>query len=290
MTSRLRSDIETLATTIGPRHLWRLEALDRAAGFIQAELEGAGYPVTRQTYHVDGKAVSNLETRLPGRLSDEVIVIGAHYDTIEQCPGANDNGSGVAAMLELARRFAGRPAGRSLRFVAFVNEEPPYFHSARMGSYVYAAAARERGDRISGMLAMETIGYYSDQPGSQEYPSPLGRVFPDVGDFIAVVGNHQSTALVDQVREAFTASSSFPIQAAVMPAELPGVAWSDHWSFWEAGYQAVMVTDTAPFRYPWYHTVEDTPDKIDYERLALVVDGFEAVVSALADGAPLSSS
>jgi Zn-dependent M28 family amino/carboxypeptidase len=282
-TTRLRADIETLASSIGPRHLWRFGSLARAAEFIEAELSAAGYRVERQTYHVDGMPVSNLEARLEGLTApDESLVVGAHYDTIEECPGANDNGTGIAATLELARRFAARPQARSIRFVAFVNEEPPYFQTARMGSHVYARAARDRREQIVGMLSMETIGYYSDEPGSQQYPSPLSHLFPDVGNFIGVVGNLESTAFLARIREAFEAHSSFPIQTAAIPSSMPGAGWSDHWSFWEAGYPAVMVTDTAPFRYPWYHTPHDTAEKIAYDKLALVIDGFEPVVAALA--------
>lgn len=284
---RLRADVETLSIEIGPRHLWRFGSLDRTAAFIEERLAGTGLVVRRQTYRIDGKAVSNLEARVEGTgPAQEVVVVGAHYDTIEGCPGANDNGSGVAAVLELARRFARQPQLRTLTFAAFVNEEPPYFQTPRMGSHVYAQAARARGERIVGMLSMETIGYYSDERGSQQLPGPLSQLFPDVGDFVGVVGNAPSAALVERIRRAFTEHSHFPIQAAALPSEVPGVSWSDHWSFWEAGYPAVMVTDTAPFRYPWYHTPHDTSDKLSYDRLAMVVDGFEHVLTDLtnADG------
>lgn len=280
---RLRADIETLAIDIGPRHLWRFGSLERTADFVERGLAAAGYQVERQTYHVDGKPVSNLEARLEGTgMPDESLVVGAHYDTIEGCPGANDNGTGVAAVLDLARRFAGRPQPRTLRFVAFVNEEPPYFQGPRMGSHVYAMAARARGDRIAGMLSMETIGYYSDERGSQQFPAPLSTMFPDVGNFIGIVGNQHSKDFLERVRAAFAAHSDFPVQAAALPPDVPGVGWSDHWSFWEAGYPAVMVTDTAPFRYPWYHTPHDTVDKLSFGRLAAVVDGFEPVIRSLA--------
>jgi Zn-dependent M28 family amino/carboxypeptidase len=280
---RLRADVETLSIEIGPRHLWSFGSLERAAAFIEASLTAAGLVVQRQTYHLDGKAVSNLDVRIEGtEAPGESIVVGAHYDTIEGCPGANDNGSGIAAVLELARRFAAHPQPRTLTFAAFVNEEPPYFQTPRMGSHVYARAAHLRGERILGMLSMETIGYYSEEEGSQQFPAPLSLMFPDVGDFIGVVGNAQSAALVERIRRAFAAHSTFPIQAAALPSEIPGVSWSDHWSFWEAGYPAVMVTDTAPFRYPWYHTPQDTADRLSYDKLARVVDGFEHVLAALA--------
>jgi Zn-dependent M28 family amino/carboxypeptidase len=187
----------------------------------------------------------------------------------------------VAAVLDLAQRLSGRPPPRTIRFVAFVNEEPPFFQTRDMGSAVYATAARARGDRIVAMLSLETMGYYSDEKGSQQYPAPMAAVYPDTGDFIGFVANVGSARLLLKARRAFRRRTSFPLQSAAVPASLPGVGWSDHWAFWQAGYPAMMVTDTAPFRYPWYHTPDDTPDKIDYDKLALVVDGLEAVIESL---------
>lgn len=198
------------------------------------------------------------------------------------CPGANDNGTGVAAVLELARRFAAAPRAKTIRFVAFVNEEPPFFQTDVMGSLVYATAAKARGDRIDAMLSLETIGYYSDDKGSQTYPAPLNLMFPDTGNFIGFVSNLGSVRLLRAAHRAFRARTPFPIQSAPAPESLPGIGWSDQWAFWRAGFPAIMVTDTAPYRYPWYHTPGDTPDKIDFEKLATVVDGLEHVVHALA--------
>ena len=271
-----------LAGTIGERNIWRYEALERAARYISDQLGADGYTPQRQTFEVAKLPVSNVEAILPGgERRHEAVVIGAHYDTVSGCPGANDNGTGVAAVLELARRFAGKPQRRTLRLVAFVNEEPPFFQTGQMGSVVYANAAKSRGDRIVGMLALETMGYYSDDRGSQQYPAPLASVYPDVGNFIGFVGNVGSARLLLKARNAFKRATSFPVQTAAAPAAIPGVGWSDHWAFWQAGYPAMMVTDTAPFRYPWYHTSEDTPDRIDYDKLARVVDGLEAVIAAL---------
>ena len=175
-----------------------------------------------------------------------------------------------------------RPQPRTIRFVAFVNEEPPFFKTEHMGSVVYANAAKVRGDRITAMLALETMGYYSDEKGSQQYPGEIASLYPDVGNFIGFVANSASARLLLQARRAFERRTPFPLQAVAAPDDVPGVGWSDHWAFWQAGYPAMMVTDTAPFRYPWYHTAEDTPDKIDYEKLAHVVDGLEAVIESLA--------
>jgi Zn-dependent M28 family amino/carboxypeptidase len=272
-----------LAGTIGERNLWSYGALERAAQYISTQLTTSGYTARRQTFDLAKLPLSNVEAVLEGTArAAEIVIIGAHYDTVAGCPGANDNASGVAAVLELAQRFSGQSQPRTIRFVAFVNEEPPFFQTAHMGSAVYANAARSRGDRVAGMLSLETMGYYSEEKGSQRYPAAIAGLYPDVGNFIGFVSNLASVRLLLRARRAFRRRTSFPLQSAAVPAAIPGVGWSDHWAFWQAGYPAMMVTDTAPFRYPWYHTAEDTPDKLDYDRLALVVDGLEAVVESIA--------
>jgi Zn-dependent M28 family amino/carboxypeptidase len=279
---RLRAHVEMLATTIGERHVWQYGALERAAHFVSTELTASGYSPRRQTFEVAKLPLSNVEAVLEGTSrAAEILVVGAHYDTVADCPGANDNASGVAAVLELAHRFARRPQPRTIRFVAFVNEEPPFFQGAHMGSAVYAKAARARADRIVGMLSLETMGYYSDEKGSQRYPVPMGTLYPDIGNFIGFVANIRSARLLSRARRAFVRRTSFPLQSAAVPAAIPSAGWSDHWAFWQAGYPAMMVTDTAPFRYPWYHTAHDTPEKIDYDKLAHVIDGLEAVIESL---------
>jgi len=279
----LKDHVDVLAGTIGERNVWKYPALMRAAEYIEACLQGSGYAPARQTYEVSRLPVSNIEAVRPGgRKAEEILVVGAHYDTVGGSPGANDNGTGVAALLHLAGRFATKTPQRTIKFVAFVNEEPPFFQTPQMGSYVYAKAAQASGDRIVGMLSLETMGFYSTERGSQQYPAPLAAMYPDVGDFIGFVSNMESEPLLQAARAAFESATRFPIQALAGPADLPGVGWSDQWSFWQAGYQALMVTDTAPFRYPWYHTPHDTPDKLDLERFTAVVDGVEVVIDRLA--------
>ncbi len=211
-------------------------------------------------------------------------MVGAHYDSVIGSPGANDNGSGVAALLALARRLAGRQYPRTLRFVAFVNEEPPMFQAAgEMGSHIYASRCRANGDRIEAMLSLETIGYYSNAPRSQRYPLlGLGLLYPTIGNFIGFVGNVSSRALVRQAIGQFRQYAQVPAQGAAMPSVIPGVGWSDQWAFWQFGYPGIMITDTAPFRYPHYHAASDTPDKLDYDTMARVVQGLEKVIEHLA--------
>ena len=282
-TSRLRAHVDMLAGTIGERNLWRCDALDRAARYISAQLAASGYAPQRQTFDVAKIPVSNIEATLEGTgRAAEIVVAGAHYDTVSGCPGANDNATGVAALLELAQRFARRPQARTIRLVAFVNEEAPFFKTGHMGSVVYANAARARGDRITAMVSLETMGYYSDERRSQRYPDEVASLYPDVGNFIGFVANPESTRLLTTATQAFERRTRFPLQTIAAPDAIPGIGWSDHWAFWQAGYEAMMVTDTAPFRYPWYHKPEDTSDKIDYDRFAQVVDGLESVIETLA--------
>jgi hypothetical protein len=283
---RLQRHVEMLAGEIGERHVWRLGALEEAAQYIEDELGRAGYHVASQSYQALHAAVRNVHAEVPGHeRADEIVVLGAHYDSVVGCPGANDNASGVAALIELARLAAGRRFACTVRFVAFVNEEPPFYFTGSMGSRVYARQSRAQGDRIVAMLSLETMGCYSDRRGSQRYPFPFGLLYPRTGNFIAFVGNMRSRALVRRCVGAFRRAARFPSEAAAAPGYLPGVFWSDHWSFWREGYRAVMVTDTAPFRYPHYHTAADTPAQVDYERLARVVDGLTGVVNELAHGA-----
>ena len=212
-----------------------------------------------------------------------LVVVGAHYDSVDGSPGANDNGTGVAAVLELARILKDRRPRRSVRLVAFVNEEPPFYYTNAMGSRRYATRLAEAGETNVAMLSLETIGYYSDDPGSQHYPFPLSFFYPDTGNFIGFVGNLRSVALVRQAVKSFRGNASFPCEGLAAPGWLTGVGWSDHWSFWRVGVPAIMVTDTALFRYREYHTPADRTDVVDYERLARVVDGLVHVVVDLAN-------
>ena len=278
----LRRDVEKLAGEIGERNCLRPDRLSAAAGFIQTSLEGAGYHAQRQEFQVAHVTCCNIEAQIAGReLPDDVVIVGAHYDSVIGSPGANDNGSAVAALLALARAFAGEKVGRTLRFVAFANEEAPYFKTDGMGSLVYARRCRQRGEKIVAMLSLETIGYYTDAAGSQQYPFPLSLFYPSTGNFIGFVGNVSSRHLVREVVGSFRRHARFPSEGAAMPGFITGVDWSDQWSFWHEGYPALMVTDTAPFRYPHYHQASDTPDKLTYDRIARVVAGLKGVVEDL---------
>jgi hypothetical protein len=262
------------------------EALERTARYIEATLSGLGYAVSRQEFETEAVKVRNLEVRRigPGAGKPRLIVIGAHYDSAQGAVGADDNGSGVAALLELARLLkAVQPdEGLELRLVFYVNEELPWFGTEKMGSLVHASGLAREEREVVAMLSLETIGWYSDVPGSQRYPFPFNLLYPSTGDFIGFVANPRSRSLLHRVIGSFRRHAAFPSEGAVGLESIPGISWSDQWAYWKFGWPAVMVTDTAPFRYPHYHTLRDTPDKLDYDGLARVVKGLEGVVRELA--------
>lgn len=277
-----------LAADIGERNVWRPAALAAAEAYIAGQWRTQGYAVSAQRYTAAGVDSANLEVSITGiSKPDEIIIVGAHYDTVQGSPGADDNASAVAALLETARLLAGARLTRTLRLVAFVNEEPPFFFWGNMGSGVYAKEARRRGDGIRAMFSLEMLGCYSDERNSQRYPPLLRHFYPDRGNFIGFVSNLRSRFLLRQAVAAFRGQSDFPVESAALPAWIPGVAWSDQLSFWRVGYRAVMVTDTAFYRYPYYHTALDTPNRLDYGRLAAVTDGLARTFAHLADCASL---
>ncbi|MBI5016077.1 MAG: M20/M25/M40 family metallo-hydrolase [Deltaproteobacteria bacterium] len=283
--ANLERHVRVLAQEIGERHTGRPEALARAAAYVENALAGFGYRLAAQEYRAAGVAVRNVEAEVRGAgRAEEVVLVGAHYDSAWGTPGADDNGTGVAALLEIARAFARarRTPACTVRFVGFVNEEPPFFQTPLMGSRVYARRCRERGERVVAMLCLETIGYYSDAPGSQRYPFPLQLLYPDTGNFLGFVGNLSSGRIAREAARRFRDASGFPAELAIVPAWFPGVDLSDHWSFWQEGYPAVLVTDTAPFRSPFYHTAGDMPDRVDFDRLARVTVGLAGAVVGLA--------
>ena len=280
---RLKKHVLMLAEKIGERNIWHYSQLESSANYIEKVLRDLGYKVTRQEFKVEGRAVRNIEVELVGTSRPkEVVIIGAHYDSVLGSPGANDNASGVAAVLEIARLIAREKLSRTIRIVAFVNEEPPFFQTEDMGSRVYASRLRKHKEQIVAMLAIETIGYYSDVEGSQHYPFPFSFFYPNTANFIAFVSNISSRHLVRRVIETFRKHTAFPSEGLAAPSFLTGIDWSDHWSFWKEGYPAIMVTDTALFRYKHYHTQEDTSDKIDYPSTARVVTGIAQVLRFLA--------
>jgi len=283
--AELTADVYVLGERIGERNTQRYDGLVAARDHIAAAFTAAGLVVERQDYQAAGRLCSNLIATIAGRdPAAPPWVVGAHYDSVRGGPGANDNGTGVAALLALARRLKPGAQAAPIRLVAFVNEEPPFFQTALMGSMVYAASLAARGERLAGMVSLETIGCFLDQPGTQRFPDPaLATLYPSTGNFVAIVGNTANAALVTRLRDAFDlAGCGMPSQPFAGPEALPGVGWSDHWAFWQHGYAAVMITDTAPFRDEHYHTPTDLPANVDHPRLAQVVIGMCSALRALA--------
>lgn len=283
ITEILRSRVWYLAETIGERNVFAYTGLQNTAEYIENSFQQMGYAVKSQIYTARTKKVRNLIAVIPGSTkASEVVVIGAHYDTADASPGADDNASGVAALLELARLLKDSHPARTIKLIAFVNEEPPWFQTETMGSLVYAKLARAGKENIVAAISIESIGCFSDQKGSQHYPAGLGLLYPREANFVSFVGNISSRGLARQAIRSFRRSAAFPSQGAAVPSAITGVGWSDHWSFWQAGYPAIMVTDTAPFRNRNYHLPADRAATLDYDRMARVVDGLRHVVQDLA--------
>ena len=275
---RLKSHVRHLTETIGPRNFKFYEALQRSVDWLESQLQALGYPVERLPFEADGQLFENLHTT-----SDQgpFTVIGAHYDSVYECPGANDNGSAVATLLELARLLPGR---KDLRFVLFANEEPPFYKTAGMGSRVYVERLLHKAEPIKNMICLETMGYYSQEAGSQR--SPWGDWFPSVGNFLAVAADLQSQRLAQQLVGRWQAQVPFPCLgiAATPESEFDllqaGLGMSDQDSFWRVAIPAVMITDTVFYRYAYYHTEQDTWEKLTYEPFARVVDGLSQILQS----------
>ncbi len=283
----LRRCVNKLAVDIGERRATQGDSLQRAERYLQSELvplaTQPGVTYRREAIPNAPGDAANLVLDLAGQRAGALVLIGAHYDSAPGgTPAANDNGSGTASALVLARYFAHTAHALPIRIVLFANEEMPYFATETMGSLWHARGCKRRGEQLRAMFSLETMGYFSDARGSQHYPAPLSRLYPDQGNFIGFVGNLGSRALVRDAIRSFRAHATVASEGAALPAELPGIGWSDHWAFWHVGYSAVMVTDTALFRDPNYHELSDTPEHLDFERLARVVVGLEATILDLA--------
>ena len=273
--AHLQQAITHLAEMIGERNITNPGSLEKSRDYIISQLTASGYAPVVQEFVDGGQSYYNIIAIKKGEMSPgEIFVLGAHYDSVAGSKGANDNASGVAALLEIARQLAKKPLKKTIHFVAFTNEEPPYFQTDSMGSVHYANAFHADKQNIVGMIALDTIGYFTDQAGSQKYPYPLNYYFPDTGNFIAFVANRDSSHLLKQTIGSFRTYAAIPSEGGYAPSMLPGIGWSDHWSFWQAGYPAIMVTDTAIFRYPHYHRQSDTPSQVNFDQLTRVTSGL----------------
>lgn len=284
---RVARHVRMLAGDIGPRNDRHPEGLARAEKYMKSALTAAGYRVEEQPYSVvppDASAsvpmrnfIATLPASAPGA---PVLVIGAHYDTALETPGADDNASGSAVLLELARRLKAKKGAVEVRFVAYGTEEPPYFGTKQMGSAFHAASLKTEGRTVLGMISLEMLGYYSDAPHSQKYPPPLSLLYPDRANFVGAVSDLSSRAFLKSFAKAFT--PRLPVVAASLPGWITEIGLSDHKCYWDEGFPGVILTDTSFLRYTHYHMTTDTPEKLDYERMAKIVQGLEAATITFA--------
>ncbi len=284
LTAQNLKEIVTYFTeTIGERHYALYANLDKTAHYITQRFQQLGYDVEPMAYTIGNRIYRNIIAQTSqGNASRPIVLIGAHYDSCFN-PGADDNASGIAGLLELARLLKNSDLRSNVRFVGFVNEEPPFFLTESMGSRVYAKAARQKGERIKTAIILEMLGYYSDGLFSQRYLPLLGPFYPNRANFIALVGNFPSSSLVQRFHNYFRTHSYFPMAHLIAPSSLPGVYFSDHWSFWKQGYPAFMVTDTAYLRNPHYHRPSDLSHTLDYARMAVMIHGLKEAIIELAN-------
>jgi hypothetical protein len=287
LAARLKATVTHLSVEVGERHMDKSWNYASATDDLARDFEKMGYEARRQGYTIGTDVVQNIEAKVGGgRHGDESVVVGAHYDTEHGTPGADDNASGVAAVIELARLFRDKKPDRTILFVLFANEEAPFAQTEKMGSLVYAKDLVAAGTRVVAMLSLESIGYFSAEPGSQHYPTQLASRYPTTGDFIAVVGNEASRGLCENLTRTLKSSATLPVVGDVLPDAVPEASRSDHWAFWKLGLPAVMITDTAPFRNPHYHKPTDLPERLDFDRMARVVSGLAKTLEVLAKGPP----
>jgi Zn-dependent M28 family amino/carboxypeptidase len=270
---KLRNDVEYLVEAFVPRDFSYPENLQRMAIYLKKRFEEAGARTELQEYVVDEHKYYNVIASF-GPNQGERLIIGAHYDTCCKLPGADDNTSGVAGLLALAPLLAKVNLKQRVDLVAFTLEEPPYYRTDGMGSAQHAKMMKDQNIKVSLMIALEMIGYFTDQPDTQEYPVPLLKaIYPTTGNFIAVVGGMKERKIARRIKSKIVASTDLPVYSINAPAFLPGIDFSDHLNYWQHGFPAVMLTDTAFYRNKHYHTAYDTPEKLDYERMADVIRG-----------------
>lgn len=283
----LRLHVDRLAGLIGVRTLQKPKTIKATIGYIEGQWAEMGYANHRECYDALGDEATNLFIERPGtKNADEIVVLGAHYDTVFSTPGADDNASAVAVMLEVSRLLREHTGRRTARYVAFACEEPPYFNVDAMGSQHHARESRRRGDKIVGMLCLEMVGYYSLTKGSQAVPPGIPkwmhRFFPDRGNFLAAVGNMPSWKLCWQFRRGFKRGTrQMPLFSICLPEKIHEIRLSDNSSFWDQGYPALMLTDTSFLRNPNYHRATDTPDTLDYPRMTEVTLGVASAMRRL---------
>lgn len=275
---RLKAHVRTLSENFVPRDWTNTENLDKTASYISDHFKRAKGDVSEQLFEASGITYKNVVAGF-GPETEEIVIVGAHYDAVSITPGADDNASAVAGLIELGYLIGETDLQTRVVLVSYPLEEPPNFGTESMGSAVHAASMKAEGKKIRIMICLEMIGYFVDSKGSQDYPVPALRLYyPSKGNFITVVGKIDQRPLVRRVKKAMISASRLPVCSINAPTAIPGIDFSDHRNYWKEGYQAVMITDTAFYRNPHYHTELDTWDTLDYERMAMTVRGVHAAV------------
>jgi Zn-dependent M28 family amino/carboxypeptidase len=281
--ARLAGHVHALSVNFAPRDYAHTENLDRAAAYIRDEFTKAGGVVTEQPFQVSGRSYRNVVASF-GPPEGETVIVGAHYDGCQPFPAADDNASGVAGLIELAYLLGAAKPAKPVQLVAYTLEEPPFFRTESMGSAVHAESLKSRGVKVRAMISLEMIGYFSDAPESQGFPNPVLRLlYPTTGNYIAIVGDMGEMGLVRKTKRAMRFASELPVFSINAPSAVPGIDFSDQLSYWKRGYPAVMITDTAFYRNRAYHTQYDTEDRLDYRRMAQVVQGVYAAIGELTE-------
>ncbi|MCA9190797.1 MAG: M28 family peptidase [Planctomycetales bacterium] len=279
--------VDCLAGLIGPRVLSKPKTIQATIGYIENKWNEFGYSVEHEPFDALGDQALNLVVERRGKSkAHEIVLLGAHYDTVASTPGADDNASAIAVLLEVSRLLSSFHGKRTVRFVAFACEEPPYFNCDAMGSQFHAYQSRLRGDKIIGMLCLEMVGFYSNDFGSQAVPPGIPRwmqrIFPRRGNFLAGVGNLPSWKLCLQFRKGFKRGApNMPLFSICLPEKIHEIRLSDNSSFWDQKYPALMLTDTSFLRNPNYHLSSDTPETLDYERMTSVTLGVSSAMQFL---------
>lgn len=282
----LRLHVDHLAGLIGPRTSNQPKTIEATTGYIVDRWVEMGFDVERETFVALDNPANNLVVQRAGtKRADEIVLLGAHYDTVPSTPGADDNASAVAVMIEVSRLLKDHVGTRTARYVAFACEEMPYFALDSMGSQHHAREARRRKERITAMLCLEMVGYFRSELGSQlvppTIPSFLHRFFPRRGNFLAAVGNLASWRLVWSFRRGFKRGSRLPLFSIVLPEKVSEIRLSDNSSFWDQNYPALMLTDTSFLRNPHYHQATDLPETLDYKAMTEVTLGVAAAMRRL---------
>jgi Zn-dependent M28 family amino/carboxypeptidase len=277
---RLKNHVRIMTREMAPRNFQHFENMEKTADYIHEKFDGAGARISELSYEINGKTF-RIVSGFFGPETKERLIVGAHYDAVPGSPGADDNASGVAGLLEMATILGDNPPSMKVELVAYPNEEPPFFYTTLMGSYVHAMHLKEEKIPVRLMIALESIGYFTDKPFTQLFPNPFFRLFyPSRGNFIAVVSRLREGPAVRRIKKVMRTVPDLSVYSFNGPSFIAGVDYSDHRSYWKAGYRALMVTDTAFYRYDHYHTPQDLPENLDYKRLAKVVQGVYAVVLA----------